>query len=72
MRKILRQMAKARMKAMRIERVNRRMSEFWRQALTDPEAEKALMKHGQEKKLRKDADKVNAHTERMLRKVAKA
>ena len=72
MRKYLRQMAKARMKALGVDRINRRMKDFWRKALEDPEAEKALMKQGLEKKLRKDAEKVNAHTERMLRKAAKA
>lgn len=55
MRKYLRQMAKVRMKAMGIERVNRRMSEFWRQALTDPEAEKALMEQGKRLKRRRAA-----------------
>ena len=53
MRKYLRQMAKARMKAMNIDKVNRRMSAFWRQAVEDPEAEAALMAHGRKIKAQK-------------------
>ena len=56
MRKYLRDMARARMKAMGIDRVNRRMKDFWREALTDPEAEKALMEQG--KRLKKQRRRV--------------
>ena len=37
MRKYLRKMAKARLKAMGIERVNRHMKDFWRRAVNDPD-----------------------------------
>jgi hypothetical protein len=53
MRKYLRQMAKARLKAMGIERVNRHMTDFWRRAINDPDAEKALMAQGQKIKAQK-------------------
>ena len=46
MREILRQMAKARMKAMGVDHVNKRMKDFWRDALADPEAERTLMAQG--------------------------
>ena len=55
MRKYLRQMAKARLKAMGIERVNRHMKDFWRRAVNDPDAEAALMQQGRKIKKGRNA-----------------
>ena len=53
MREILRQMAKARMKAMGIDHVNKRMKHFWRDALSDPEAERTMMAQGKRLKVQR-------------------
>ena len=53
MREIVRQMAKARMKAMGIDHVNKRMKHFWRDALSDPEAERTLMAQGKRLKVQR-------------------
>ena len=53
MREILRQMTKARMKAMGIDHVNKRMKDFWRDALADSEAERTLMAQGRRLKRRR-------------------
>ena len=58
MRKYLRQMAKARLKAMGIERVNRHMKDFWRRAVNDPDAEAALMQYG--RKIKGQKARINA------------
>lgn len=57
MRKYLRQMAKARMKAIGVERINRHMADFWRQALDDPEAENQMMKQGMRRKAQREFEK---------------
>ena len=60
MRKYLRSIAKARMKCMGIDRINRHMADFWRQTLTGEdgeEAERVQMNYGQLLKAQREGRK---------------
>ena len=57
MRKFKRQIARARMKAMAVKRVNRHMADFWRQALNDEDAERAQMNYGKLLKAQREGRK---------------